>query len=161
MRERLRYTALALGAILLIGGVAQATGGSSKGGGSQTLRFLDVSDKFEFVDVGEPAESESDFGPGDMLIFNNLLRNRADTKELGSWISICTMTASPGVARCSGTLGLDQGDIDVATTVDFADADRIVAAVTGGTGDFQGAGGEVILGDQTNAGRKLTVKLVR
>ena len=159
MKGKLRYGAL-LAAILVIGGVAQATGSSGSGGRSQTLKLLDVSDKFEFVDVGAPG-SPGNPGPGDSFIFNNIVRNRRDTKTLGSWISICTMTAAPGVARCSGTVGLDDGDIEVATTVDFADADVIVAAVTGGTRDYRGAGGQMTLGEETSAGRLMTIKLVR
>jgi hypothetical protein len=160
MRRKLRYGGLMLAAILLIGGVAQANGSSGKGSGSQTLKLLDVSDKFEFVDVGAPGSPDNP-GPGDSFIFNNLVRNRNDTRTLGSWISICTMTAAPGVARCSGTVGLEDGDIEVATTVDFADADVIVAAVTGGTNDYRGAGGHLILGEQTAAGRLMTIKLGR
>ena len=158
MKEKLRFGALMFAAILVLGGVAQATDGSRKGGRSQTLRLLDVSDKFEFVDVGT-AGSPGNPGPGDLFIFNNLVRNRADTKTLGTWISICTMTAASGVARCSGTVGLDDGDVEVATTVDFADAEVIVASVTGGTRAYEGAGGQMTLGAQTSAGRLMTIKL--
>ena len=158
MKEKLRFGALMFAAILVLGGVAQATDGSGNGGRAQTLKLLDVSDKFEFVDVGT-AGSPDNPGPGDSFIFNNLVRNRADTKTLGTWISICTMTAAPGVARCSGTVGLDDGDVEVATTVDFADAEVIVASVTGGTRAYQGAGGQMTLGDQTSAGRLMTIKL--
>jgi hypothetical protein len=160
MRTKLRYRALLLAAILVIGGVAQATATSDRGGRSQTLKLLDVSDKFEFVDVGAPGSPDNP-GPGDSFIFNNLVRNRADTKSLGTWISICTMTAAPGVARCSGTVGLDDGDIEVSTTVDFADAEVIVAAITGGTLAFKGVGGQMTLGEVTSAGRLMTLKLVR
>ena len=160
MRTKWRYGALMLAAILLIGGVAQATGTSGGRGRSQTLRLLDVSDKFEFVDVGAPGSPNSP-GPGDSFIFNNIVRNRAGTKTLGTWISICTMTAAAGVARCSGTVGLEAGDIEVATTVDFADADVIVAAVTGGTQGYKRVGGQMTLGEETSAGRLMTIKLNR
>ncbi len=158
MKGKMFYGALMLAAILVLGGVAQATDGMGGGERSKTLRLLDVSDRFEFVDVGA-AGSPGNPGPGDSFIFNNLVRNRADTKSLGTWISVCTMTATPGVARCSGTVGLDDGDIEVATTVDFADAEVIVAAVTGGTRDYVGVGGHMILGDETSAGRLMTIKL--
>ena len=157
MKGKLIYIALMLAAVLVLGGAAQATDGSGSGG-SNTLRLLDVSDKFEFVDVGT-AGSPGNPGAGDSFIFNNLVRNRADTKTLGTWISICTLTAAPGIARCSGTVGLDDGDIEVATTVDFADAEVIVASVTGGTRAFVGAGGQMTLGDETSAGRLMTIKL--
>jgi hypothetical protein len=160
MKRKLRYGAPMIAAILVLGGVAQATDGAGGGARSKTLKLLDVSDRFEFVDAGS-AGSPGNPGPGDSFIFNNLVRNRSDTKTLGTWISICTLTAAPGVARCSGTVGLDDGDIEVATTVDFADAEVIVASVTGGTRDFRGAGGHMILGDETGAGRLMTIKLVR
>ena len=158
MKGKMFHGALMLATILVLGGVAQATDGMGGGERSKTLRLLDVSDRFEFVDVGV-AGSPGNPGPGDSFIFNNLVRNRADTKSLGTWISVCTMTATPGVARCSGTVGLDDGDIEVATTVDFADAEVIVATVTGGTRDYVGAGGHMILGDETSAGRLMTIKL--
>jgi hypothetical protein len=160
MKRKLRYGAPMIAAILVLGGVAQATDGSGGRARSKTLKLLDVGDRFEFVDVGS-AGSPDNPGPGDSFVFNNLVRNRSDTKTLGTWISICTLTAAPGVARCSGTVGLDDGDIEVATTVDFAHADVIVATVTGGTRDFEGAGGHMILGDETSAGRLMTIKLVR
>jgi hypothetical protein len=160
MKGKLTYIALMLAAVLVLGGAAQATDGSGGGGGSKTLKLLDVSDKFEFVGVGA-AGGPGNPGAGDSFIFNNLVRNRADTKTLGTWISICTMTAAPGVARCSGTVGLDDGDIEVATTVDFADAEVIVATVTGGTRAFRGVGGQMTLGDEISAGRLMTIKLMR
>jgi hypothetical protein len=160
MKRKLRYGAPMIAAILVLGGVAQATDGSGGRARSKTLKLLDVSDRFAFVDVGSAGSPENP-GPGDSFVFNNLVRNRSDTKTLGTWISICTMTAAPGVARCSGTVGLDKGDIEVATTVDFADAEVIVASVTGGTRAYEGAGGRMILGDETSAGRLMTIKLVR
>ncbi|CAN5482972.1 hypothetical protein BH20ACT23_BH20ACT23_16650 [soil metagenome] len=159
MKGKPQYLVLALAAVLAIGGLAHA-GNTSGKGGTTTLRLLDVSDKFEFVDVGA-AGSPGNPGPGDSFIFNNLVRNRADTKTLGTWISICSMTAEPGVARCSGTVDLDDGDIEVATTVDFSDADLIRAAVTGGTKDYLAVGGQLVLGEESGAGRLMTIKLVR
>jgi hypothetical protein len=158
-KDMLRTAVALVTALLMIGGVANATS-STKKQRAEKMRLLDVAETFEFVDVGKPAESEGDFSSGDLLIFENTLRDRADTETLGRFVAICTMAASPGIARCSGTLWLDDGKIELSTAVDFADADRIVSAVTGGTGAYRGARGQAVFGRQVSeAARALTVVL--
>lgn len=160
MKRWLTHLAPTVIAVLLIGGVAFATASSKDARKETVLKLLDVSDKFEFVDVGEPASGEGDFSPGDMLMFDNIVRNKSNTESLGRFLSICTMSASPGAARCSGTVTLEKGTIELSTTVDFADADRIVAAVTGGTRAFKSAHGQAILGEQvSDTAREFTIKL--
>jgi hypothetical protein len=123
----------------------------------QALKLQDVSDKFEFVDVGEPAEGEGDFSPGDMLIFENILRNEAGTKQVGNFFANCTMSVPP-MALCRGTLWLEQGKIEISTAVNFADADVIHSAITGGTGRYKTARGQVVFGRQISEGvRELKV----
>jgi hypothetical protein len=158
MTKHLWRAVVALAAVAALGGSAFAT---ADGGSRATiLKLLDVSDKFEFVDVGRPAQSEGDFSPGDMLIFENILRNRADTKTLGTFVSNCTMSVPP-MALCRGTLWLQDGKIEISTAVDFADADIIRAAITGGTNRFKRAHGQVILGEEVSEGvREMTVVLL-
>ena len=157
MRKLSLTIALAVGIGLAVTSVALADHGIH---GPKTLKLIDVSDKFEFVDVGAPAQSEGDFGPGDMLLFDNILRNRTDTNDVGRFVSACTMGASPGIALCRGTLLLEKGTIELSTTVDFANADTIVTAVTGGTGQYRNVHGVAILAEEVREGaRKLTVFL--
>jgi hypothetical protein len=144
----------------IVAAVAGSALASSDYRGSTRLNLLDVSDKFEFVDVGEPAGGEGDFSPGDMLIFENILRNRANTKTLGTFIANCTMSVPP-MALCRGTLWLEDGKIELSTAVNFADADIIHSAVTGGTGRFKRVRGQAIFGDDVSEGvRELTVVLL-
>jgi len=142
---------------LAFGGLALADHGIK---GHTTMKLLDVSDAFAFVDLDPAAQAEGDFSSGDMLIFENNLRNRADTETVGRFVSNCTMAASPGIALCRGSLQLEDGTVELSTTVDFANADRIVSAITGGTKLYRNARGHVILGEQVSeTARELTVKL--
>jgi hypothetical protein len=156
--RRASWPVAVLAATLVVGG--GALGSSASTGGKTTLRLLDVSDKFEFVDVGRPATGEGDFSPGDMLIFENILRKRSG-KDVGNFISNCTMSVPP-MALCRGTLWLEDGKIELSSAVDFADADVIHTAVTGGTKRYKTARGQAILGEEVSEGvRELTVVLFR
>jgi hypothetical protein len=158
MTRRVWWMAAVLAATVAITG--SALGSSASIGGTKKLRLLDVSDKFEFVDVGRPAAGEGDFSPGDMLIFENILRNARNGKDVGNFISNCTMSVPP-LALCRGTLWLEDGKIELSTAVDFADADIIHSAVTGGTGRYKTARGQAILGEEVSEGvRELKVELV-
>jgi hypothetical protein len=159
MSRRVWWTAAALAAtIAVIGG---ALSSSASPGRTTKLQLLDVSDKFEFVDVGRPASGEGDFSPGDMLIFENILRKETSNKDVGKFFSNCTMSVPP-VALCRGTLWLEDGKIELSSAVDFADAEIIHTAVTGGTGNYSTARGQATLGEEVSEGvRKLTVVLVR
>lgn len=159
MRRLLVPTTVVLVLGLLAGGAAYATGGTeaTRDDGSSTLRFLDVGDKFEFADVGEAGES-----PGDMAIFENKLRNRADTRTLGRFLGACTFLVSSGLASCRGTLELADGTIEVATAVDFGAGGPILAAVTGGTKRYRDVDGQMRLSEEISPGvRRMTVVLDR
>jgi hypothetical protein len=151
---------IAVGLVATVAVTGGALGSSASIGRTTKLKLLDVSDKFEFVDVGRPATGEGDFSPGDMLIFENILRKAHGTKDVGNFISNCTMSVPP-MALCRGTLWLQDGKIELSTAVNFADADIIESAVTGGTRRFKTARGHAILGEEVSEGvRKLTVVLV-
>jgi hypothetical protein len=159
MTRRVWWTAAMLAATVAVTG--GAVGSSASTGRATKLRLLDVSDKFEFVDVGRPATGEGDFSPGDMLIFENILRNARGSKDVGNFIANCTMSVPP-MALCRGTLWLEDGKIELSTAVNFADADIIHSAVTGGTDRYKTAHGHAIFGEEVSEGvRKLTVLLRR
>jgi len=152
-----RWMPVVLAALIVAAGSALiSNAGTAK---AQRLKLQDVSDKFEFVDVGRPASGEGDFSPGDMLIFENILRNEAGTKDVGRFIANCTMSVPP-MALCRGTLWLDKGKIDISTAVDFSDAETIHSAITGGTQRYDTVRGQVVFGRQISEGvRELTVVL--
>jgi hypothetical protein len=148
----LAVVVVAFGAI--VGGAAYATGEKHGINKQMNLRFLDVGDKFAFVDT---AAGDA----GDLFIFENQLRNRADTKTLGRFIGSCTTLVTPGLTSCRGTLELAKGTIELAAAVDFAAGGRIFAAVTGGTKRYENVRGEVKLSEEVSPGvRRMTVELL-
>jgi hypothetical protein len=158
MTRRVWWIAAVLAATVVV--TVSALGSSASTGRATKLRLLDVSDKFEFVDVGRPAAGEGDFSPGDMLIFENILRKARGSKDVGNFIANCTISVPP-MALCRGTLWLEDGKIELSTAVNFADADIIHSAVTGGTNRYKAARGQAIFGKEVSEGvRKLTVALV-
>jgi hypothetical protein len=121
-----------------------------------TLRFLDVRETVEFLDVPPAATSDFDPTPGDTFFFSNRLRNEADTKDRGRFVAKCVAMIGTEF-KCAGTLMLLRGTIELASTVDFASSDPIVASVVGGTGRFVGAGGSAVF---TSTGMAGTSELV-
>lgn len=157
MRRRFLLTMIALAVGLFAGGVAYATDDPDDGfNRPERLRLLDKADKFEFVDVGAQGQS-----PGDLFIFENQLRNRADTRTHGRFLSSCVVLVTPGLVSCRGTLELQQGTIEVATAIDLAAGGEIRAAVTGGTRDYRRAHGQMRLSEEVSPGvREMTVELL-
>lgn len=149
-------TALLLVMGVMAGGVAYATGGSDGIRKPQKLWFLDVGDEFAYVDAGAAGESA-----GDVVIFENDLRNRKDTRTLGRFVGSCTALVTPALASCRGTLRLERGTIELASVVNFADAGPIHAAVTGGTKKYRNVHGQVTLSPEVSPGvRKMSVELL-
>jgi hypothetical protein len=144
---------------LVISGIAIA----SSGDGIRrdvVLRFLDVSGDVEYLDLGEPAQGEFDPSPGDTFFFNNTLRNAANTRTVGRFPSKCVALFGTEF-KCSGTLLLGEGTIELSATVDFAAEDPIRSAVTGGTRGFRNVGGDAtITPTEVEGTSELVVKLV-
>jgi hypothetical protein len=144
---------------LVIGGIAVA---SSRDGIRRNviLRFVEVADDVEYLDLGEPAQGEFDPSPGDTFFFNNTLRNTANTRTVGRFTSKCVALFGTEF-KCSGTLLFGKGTIELAATVDFAAEDPIRAAVTGGTRGFRNVGGDVtITPTEVEGTSNLVVRLV-
>lgn len=122
----------------------------------QVLRFLDVQDRFATLDVGAAGDS-----PGDTLFFDNQLRDPTDTRRVGRFVSRCIQGVGDWY-HCQGTLQLEDSKIELATTTTLAEPNGIVAAVTGGTGRYAGAAGQVhIRPTGTPGASRLVVKLTR
>jgi hypothetical protein len=127
---------------------------------TKTLRLLDVQGGFEYLDLGEPAQSDFDPSPGDVMFFRNTLRDRGDSRDVGRFISRCT-SVGDAEFHCQGTLLLGAGKIELATTADFASSDPIVAAVVGGTARFKNVTGQATITSTETEGRsRLVVELI-
>ncbi len=145
------WVAIAIVLVALVG--APQLSAADKGSDRQTLRFLEVPDKADFVDVGTPGDS-----PGDMFLFDNELQNPRTGTSLGRFVGHCTQLFVN--ARCEATMQLAPGTIELAATLDFASGQPLEAAVLGGTGRYRDAAGQTttVLGEQAN---QLTVYLDR
>lgn len=124
-----------------------------------TLRFLDVRQQVEYVDLDPAATGDFDPSPGDTFVFSNLLRNAHDTRDVGRFVAKCVALIGTEF-KCAGTLMLPRGTIELASAVDFASSDPIVASVVGGTGRYEGAGGTAVFTSTETAGTsRLVVSL--
>ena len=80
---------------------------------------------------------------GDILTFANDVFDVDDKNKLGTNQGICFRTVVGKAWECFWTLTLDKGQITVEGP--FYDAGDSMLAVTGGTGDYAGAQGEMAL----------------
>lgn len=81
---------------------------------------------------------------GDLLVFANPVFDATNTEQVGTDQGWCIRTDVAGGAwECTWTLFLAQGQIVVQGP--FLDAGPSTMAITGGTGDFSDAGGEMQL----------------
>ncbi len=108
--------------------------------GARRLIVVGREDQFEEVDTGEPGLS-----PGDYVVFTERLRSRDGRRPLGYDTVRCTDIFER--FRCDATFTLRRrGNIEVAGTLTFPNGPGgSVLAITGGTGEFEDAEGEVHL----------------
>lgn len=82
---------------------------------------------------------------GDILVFANIVMDETGTTQVGTDQGFCIRTnVAEGVWECTWTLFLAQGQI--VTQGPYYDADSSTLAITGGTGEFAGASGQLDLG---------------
>jgi allene oxide cyclase len=88
--------------------------------------------------IGKAADNR-----GDILTFANEVFDAADKTKVGSDQGFCVRVVVGKAFECMWTLSLGDGQITVEGP--FLDAGDSVLAVTGGTGKYAGAGGEMKL----------------
>ncbi len=125
---------------MLLAGVAQEAGAA-------TLRLVERAE-------GNATHVHGGPGPdnvGDVLTFYNPVYDAADKVKLGFDQGYCVRLVVGRVYECHWTLSLAQGQI--AVDGPFLDAGDSVLAVTGGTGAYEGARGEMKLHARDATGR--------
>jgi hypothetical protein len=129
---------VALG-VLAFGSAVAAAGGK----GQRTLRLTATENQFAFLDLGDTGTSV-----GDQFVFSEVLSRRG--QDVGDSGATCTITELASydtvTSNCVGTLRLRGGQITVQGLVTFQgedDPDRFTIAITGGTGAYRGASGEM------------------
>jgi hypothetical protein len=150
---------LAVGAIAVAGSAYAATPGKSHYGDHvRTIKLVETSDtpNLTFIDLGKPGLS-----PGDNVVTSDKVAY-ANGRPAGVMTQACTLT-EPGVNllastfECYGSIALADGTITNSGPF-LPNAPEQSIAVTGGTGEFATARGEVSVRAEQD---QITVRLVR
>ncbi len=151
---------LALALVLVLGNLtlASATADSRDHARTQTLRLNATTVDFAFLDLGSPGESIGDQFVGTDDVTQN--GHAAGEAHLS-----CTFMRRAGTAatfQCSGVLALHKGQIAAQGVPVFVDGQltRFSLAVTGGTGAYRTAHGQLRTVETSPTQRQITVSLV-
>jgi hypothetical protein len=137
---------------LLIGGVALLVGLFTLGlttGSEESFTVVAVLEEEQEEDLGEEGPSI-----GDLYAFSGPLFDESEDTELGRFDGVCTTTSSPGPSAearrlCNVTATFveerEGAEID-AQGVGRIEAEDVVFAVNGGTGDFRDVRGQATFG---------------
>jgi hypothetical protein len=144
------------GAVLALGAMMLGTTltGASAGTGEE-IQFRAITTESGFVDVGEKGTSL-----GDEFIFHDVLKHAGE--KVGHDGGVCTVTSVRGPeSQCLVTGYLSGGQI----TLQGLSKDtgklpvEFVFAVTGGTGQYQGASGEAHVVVKSDTVARVTIQL--
>ena len=122
----------------VLAAVLLAASGSAGFAKDTTLKLVERATTDAVTDLGAKDDSA-----GDILTFANQIYDEANAKQLGSDNGWCIRTVPGKAWECFWTLSLADGQITVEGP--FLDAGDSVLAVTGGTGKYAGARGEMKL----------------
>lgn len=124
------------------GGNGNRSGHHGKGHGGKTITVIEHATTDTVVDVGTSTGDST----GDQLTFHNEVFNKTNTKKVGTDLGNC-VRIEPGVSyECAWTTFLPGGQIDVQGP--FLDASNSVLSITGGTGKYRNASGQMQLVSQ-------------
>jgi allene oxide cyclase len=104
----------------------------------QEIKLVEHATTDAVTDTGASGDSA-----GDILTFSNEVYDEDDKNKVGSDQGICFRTVVGKAWECFWTLNLDKGQLTVEGP--FFDSADSVLAITGGTGAYAGAQGEMAL----------------
>jgi hypothetical protein len=134
---------VAAAAILAIGTSASSSGSSPARGKTHLLQVhRDVGHDFiiDADDSATPGKPAPD-SVGDQDVFNGKLY--VGNKQVGTDGGACTLVELPSIYHCVATNWFDEGQLTVQFIGDFTSTEPGHFAITGGTGAYRGATGEV------------------
>jgi hypothetical protein len=147
--------ALLLGVAGLALGVVSIFKEDEKGTEELALTLTVQEGDFKVNDVAPPATSEEDISPGDSFVFTGTVSGDRKGKLLGA----CEV-ADVGEPTCQVIYTFDDGDVTGAGIPDFSQqAESFQIAVTGGTGAYEGARGQVDVHENGVATHEMTLVL--
>ena len=120
--------------------------------GASTLVVVERATTDVVIDQGEEGDSV-----GDLLAFGNAIYDEANENEVGTSQGSCVRTVPGEAWECMFSVILDEGQISVAGP--FYDAGSSVLAITGGTGAYASARGEMRLEATGEAEFRFTFQL--
>ena len=104
----------------------------------QEVKMVEHATTDAVTDTGAAGDSA-----GDILTFANEVFDADDKTKIGTDQGVCFRTLPGKAWECFWTVSLDKGQITVEGP--FLDSGDSVLAITGGTGEFAGATGEMAL----------------
>ncbi len=139
MRGRLRIVAAAATVSALVIVTALATSSLAGGGGATTIHVIEHATTDAVIDTGATGDTS-----GDLLTFANEVYDANDTTVVGHDQGDCVrIDPAAGSWECRWVTILENGSITVEGP--FYDATNSVLAITGGTGAYRGARGQMRL----------------
>lgn len=116
------------------------------------IHLRDVRNEVHTVDLDPEGPSR-----GDTMFFDNTLWDASGATVVGRFVGRCVQLTD-AMHHCEGSLLFAQASLELSAVT--ALGGDIVAAVTGGTGDHSGAGGQVLIAPTATEGTsKLAVDL--
>lgn len=135
MREAMKRMGLGL----MLGAVLVGCGGDLEQGPTvRTIRVVEHAD----TDVTTDNEPDGD-SAGDVLTFANVLFDESNTRQVGTDQGFCVRVVAGQSYECVWTAFLEEGQLTVEGP--FFDTMGSTLAITGGTGTFDGARGQMQL----------------
>lgn len=110
-----------------------------KGHGGKTITVIEHATTDTPVHVGGGSTDST----GDQLTFHNEVFNKTNTKKVGTDLGNCVLIEPNVSYECAWTTFLPGGQIDVQGP--FLTASNTVMSITGGTGKFRNASGQMQL----------------
>jgi hypothetical protein len=141
MEETMKARLMIVSAALLMLGVSAHAQTEE----NDTLQFVERAKSDAVLDLGDKGDSA-----GDVLTFANEVFDKANKTKLGTSNGYCVRTVPATAWQCFWTLTLKDGQI--MTEGPFLDKGDSVLAVTGGTGEYSSARGEMKLHSRNDKG---------
>jgi allene oxide cyclase len=134
-------------ALVFIAALFAAGCGGGDDNGKTTLHVVEHATTDTLQHIGPANEKDS---IGDVLGFANDVYNASNTAKVGTDNGSCIRTAVGQAFECIWTLSTDNGQLTVEGP--FYDAKDSQLAITGGTGDYDEASGQMTLHARNQAG---------
>jgi allene oxide cyclase len=153
MRRVLSIVVPVAAVVALVVALTASASGSGRGEGSghdrgqgKTITVIEHATTDTTTDTGAQGDSV-----GDMLTFANDVFDAADATKVGTDNGYCLRTVKAAAYECNWTTFLAGGHITVEGP--FFDAKDSTLAITGGTGRYRGARGEMELHSRENGAK--------